>query len=72
MKNTSLKVEEVFGDVISKDSISPEQITKLKFFSQNIVNINFTKKINLFKPKKKKILIVNQVLLQPTKNFIIS
>ena len=27
-KNTSFRVEDVFGDVISKDSISPEQITK--------------------------------------------
>ena len=29
MKNTSLKVEDVFGDVISKDNFSQEQITKL-------------------------------------------
>ena len=28
MKNTSFKVEDVFGDVISKGSISPEQISK--------------------------------------------
>ena len=27
-KDTSFKVEDVFGDNISKDSISPEQITK--------------------------------------------
>ena len=32
MKNTSFRVEDVFGDVISKDSISPEQITKLNKF----------------------------------------
>ena len=32
MKITSFKVEDVFGDVISKDSISPEQITKLNNF----------------------------------------
>ena len=32
MKNTSFKVEDVFGDVISKDSSSPEQITKLNNF----------------------------------------
>ena len=37
MKNTSFKVEDVFGDVISKDSISPEQITKLNIFSAKIV-----------------------------------
>ena len=32
MKNTSFKVEGVFGDVISKDNYSQEQITKLKNF----------------------------------------
>ena len=34
MRNTSFKVEDVFGDVISKDSISPEQITKLNFLAK--------------------------------------
>ena len=29
MKNTQFKVEDIFNDVISKDSISPEQLTKL-------------------------------------------
>ena len=56
MKNTQFKVEDVFGDVISKDSISPEQITKLNnFFSKNNVNININIKINLFKSRKEKI-----------------
>ena len=32
MKNTSFKVEDVFSDVVSKDTISPEQITKLNNF----------------------------------------
>ena len=32
MKNTQLKVEDIFSDVISKDTISTEQITKLKNF----------------------------------------
>ena len=32
MKNTQLKVEDIFTDVISKDTISTEQITKLKNF----------------------------------------
>ena len=32
MKNTSFKVEDVFGDVISKDNFSQEQITKLIIF----------------------------------------
>ena len=54
MDSTKFKVEDIFGDIISKDSISPEQITKLNnFFGKNNVNINFSKKINLFKPKKK-------------------
>ena len=37
MKNTSFKLEGVFGDVINKDTISPEQITKLKHFSAKIM-----------------------------------
>ena len=32
MKNTQFKVGEVFTDVISKDTISSEQITKLNNF----------------------------------------
>ena len=32
MKNTQFKVEDVFSDVKSKDTISPEQITELKNF----------------------------------------
>ena len=33
MDSTKIKVEDIFGsDVISKDSISPEQITKLNNF----------------------------------------
>ena len=32
MNSTKFKVEDFFGDVISKDSISPEQITKLNNF----------------------------------------
>ena len=56
MNSTKFKVEDIFGDVISKDSISPEQITKLdNFFSQTNVNININNKINLFKPRKEKI-----------------
>ena len=37
MKNTQFKVEDIFGDVISKDSISPEQITKLNNFLAKIM-----------------------------------
>ena len=32
MKNTQFKVEDIFSDVISKDTISTEQITKLNNF----------------------------------------
>ena len=32
MKNTQLKLEDLFDNIISKDSISPEQITKLNIF----------------------------------------
>ena len=37
MKNTSFKVEDVFGDVISKDDFSHEKITKLNTFSAKIL-----------------------------------
>ena len=37
MKNTSFKVEDVFGDIISKDSFSQEQITKLNNFLAKIM-----------------------------------
>ena len=55
MRNTSSEVEDVFGDVISKDKFSQEQITKIhNFFSKNNVILNINIKINLFKPRKKK------------------
>ena len=37
MKNTSFKVEDVFGDVISKDNFNQEQITKLINFLAKIM-----------------------------------
>ena len=37
MKTTSFKVEDVFGDVISKDNFSQEQITKLNDFLAKIL-----------------------------------
>ena len=37
MKNTSFKVEDVFGDVIGKEKFSQEQITKLKNFLAEIL-----------------------------------
>ena len=37
MKNTSFKAEDVFGDVISKDIISQEQITKIINFIAKIM-----------------------------------
>ena len=37
MKNTQFRVEDVFGDVITKDSIWPEQITKLNNFLAKIM-----------------------------------
>ena len=37
MNSTKYKVEDIFGDVISKDSISPEQITKLNNFLAKIM-----------------------------------
>ena len=32
MKNTEFKVGDTFGAIINKDSISPEQMTKLNIF----------------------------------------
>ena len=37
MNSTKFKVEDIFDDVISKDSISPEQITKLNNFLDKIL-----------------------------------
>ena len=37
IKNTSYKVEDIFGDVICKDIFSPEQITKLINFLAKIM-----------------------------------
>ena len=36
MASTQFKVEDIFGDVISEDSISPEQITKSNNFLAKI------------------------------------
>ena len=70
MKNTQFEVEDVFGDVISKDSFSQELITKLNsFFNKNTVNTNTYIKFNFFKPKQKKMTIINRVLLQNNQIF---
>ena len=37
MNSTKFKVQDSFGDVISKDSLSPEQIPKLKIFLAKIM-----------------------------------
>ena len=37
MNSTKIKVEDIFDDVISKESISPEQITKLINFIAKIL-----------------------------------
>ena len=37
MNSTKFRVEDIFGDVISKDSISTEQITKLNNFLAKIM-----------------------------------
>ena len=39
MKKTNFKVEDDFGDIFSKDSISPEQKTKLNNFLTKIMRI---------------------------------
>ena len=37
LNSTKFKVEDIFDDVISKDSITPEQINKLNNFSTKIM-----------------------------------
>ena len=37
MDSTKFKVEDIFGDVISKDSISPEQFAKLNNFLAKLI-----------------------------------
>ena len=37
MKNNQFKVEDLFGDEISKDSISPDQLNKLNTFSAKLM-----------------------------------
>ena len=37
MNSTKFKIEGIFGDVISKDCVSPEQITKLISFYAKIL-----------------------------------
>ena len=37
MHSTKFKVEDIFGDLINKDSISPEQVTKVNNFLAKIM-----------------------------------
>ena len=37
MKNIQFKVEDVFGEIISKDNFSQEQITKMNYFLAKIM-----------------------------------
>ena len=37
MKNTHIKVEDIFGDIINKDNISQDQINKLNKFSAKMM-----------------------------------
>ena len=39
MKNTQFKVQDVFGNVISKDNFSQEQTKKLNKFSAKVIRI---------------------------------
>ena len=76
MNSTKIKVEDISGDVICKDSISTGQTTKLKNFLAKmmwikiwILNLNF---LNL---KRKQILNINRVLLlniQTAKKYLVS
>ena len=48
MKSTEISYHEVFGDVLGQEVFTSKQITKLQFFSQNNVSMNFSININLF------------------------
>ena len=52
MKNLQFQVEIFFGDIIGKDSISPEQITKLINFQPKYCKNFFCTKESFFKPRK--------------------
>ena len=54
MKDTGLKVEDVFGDVMNKDIFSKEQITEINNFSGNNVNINIKNNFNFLYLKREK------------------
>ena len=48
------KLEDVFGDILGKKSISSEHITKLfNFFSKIDANINFSINIKTLLPRKR-------------------
>ena len=50
MKKTSFKVEDIFGDVVSRDSFSPYYKTKLiTFLDESNVNINININFKFFK-----------------------
>ena len=72
MKNTQFEFEDVFGDIISKDKFCQEEKNQIKeFFSRNNVNKNFSMKINLLNVERRKILIINRVLLRITNNLLV-
>ena len=62
MKNTSFKVEDVFGDVLSKDNFSQKQITELNNFSAKIMKVYIIKLVCL-NLERRKISIFYLVLL---------
>ena len=70
MKNTQFRVEYVFDEVSNKGNFDQDQITKFSFFSESKVSINIKIIFNVFKPRKKKMLILNTLLqLNMDKNF---
>ena len=68
MKNTQFKREDVFGDVISKDNFSQEQIYKLNSFLAKTMCIKISKLICL-NLERRKILTMNPVLLPIMNNI---
>ena len=62
MKNTQFEVENVFGDVIGKDSNSIEQIAKWKLFLQKECENKKTKILTFWNIENRKLKTMKQVL----------
>ena len=69
MNSTKFKVEDVFGDIISKNSVSPEQITKPNnLWAIKMGRLTQKSSLTFLNLKRKGNLIINHLFL-PNINF---